>query len=217
MRWWSLGLAAAGIAYAAGCSAVQEVWLKPGYDAKSPEAVKRIAIVAEPAAGHEGLAELLSQVATDRVKLKMNYLVYRSGVQAEPWAAGCTAAPNEGAHPLEGVLSLRAVNVHIAEKVELHLVAELFRCGDQELLWRAVGLEGNAAANEDLAALTEGYIQNIGEHIQPYAAPAFLVLRDMLDQLPDVVLSDDEVMEKIELSQLHPSRARVTQLASRAP
>jgi hypothetical protein len=243
------------IAVALGaCSAVQEVWVKPGYDATAKDAVKRIAVVGDAPPAHPGLAALLTQVASDRIKLKMNYLVYRSGVMDGPWDASClppapSAAPvapapeapvepaaepaPEGAPapaaesaaepateaapavepapepapadappapPLEGVLSVHTVAVEIGEDVRLHLVAELHRCSDKELLWRGVGLEGNAAKDEDLAALTSGYIVNLGEQIQPYAAPAFLVLRDLLDQLPDVKLSDDEVMEKIELS-----------------
>lgn len=224
-----------------GCaSAVQSVYVKAGYDAKTAGAVKRIAVTAWAPAEHPKLADLLASVAEDRIKLKMSYLVYRAGPMARGWSDACSvrlgSEPEPGkpategpkaeepmgeepapegpsaeeptpeeqiagqpAPDLEGVLSVRAYDVTLGTEIKLHLVAELHSCQTGALLWRTDGSEGNPTADEDLVELTKSYVANLGEEVNSYAAPAFLVLRDMLDALPDVVLTDDEVMEKIEL------------------
>ena len=41
--------------------------------------------------------------------------------------------------------------------------------------------------------------RKLGDEVAPYAAAAFLVLRDLLNTLPNPVLTDEDVMEKIEL------------------
>jgi hypothetical protein len=256
----------------AACSAAQPAWVKAGYDTKKDGAVKRIAIAAWAPAEKQKLAELLAKVTEDRIKLRLNYLVYRAGPMDRGWSEhcgpGCAAAasntednisntpapaanepaPGEAApavaaetstnalaavqaaavamaspaevnpeappadavatttpaeesvRPVQGVLAIRALSAEVvAGEAMLELVAELYDCATGALLWRVVGSQGNESANEDLAALTKSYIDNLGDAVKPYAAPAFLVLRDMLDLLPDVTLKDAEVMEKIEL------------------
>ncbi len=175
------------------CSAVQATWVKPDYNVKAPDATKRIAVVAWAPADHAALAGLLSHVAADRIDLRMNYLVHKTEVMVRGWSDICGE--------LEGVLSIRAIVVTLQpnDRVQLVLVAELHDCKTGALLWRVEGSEGIASEDDDLSALTESYTNNLGPEVGRYAAPAFLILRDMLETLPDPTLTDDEIMEKIEL------------------
>jgi len=183
------------------CSAVESTYVRAGYDAKTPDAVKRIAIVAWALPDHPKLGDVLRQVTADRVQLKMQYLVYRVELIDTEWRAVCGPLGAEGEGALEGVLAVQAIDVKLAgEDIELRLVAELHRCADGELLWRAEGFEGTESKDDDLTKLTESYQTKLGEAAGRYAAPVFLILRDILETLPDPVLTDDEIMEKIELS-----------------
>ena len=182
------------------CSAVESTYVRAGYDAKTPGAVKRIAIVAWAVPDHPKLGEVLSLVTTDRVQLKMQYLIYRTTLLDAEWRTACGPLGGEREGELEGVLTVQAIDVKPAgDEIELRLVAELYRCADGELLWRAEGFEGTESKDDDLAKLIESYQTRLGEAAGRYAAPAFLILRDILETMPDPVLTDDEVMEKIEL------------------
>lgn len=233
----ALGWAALGAAgLVAGCSAAGNTWVKAGYDAKATNAVKRVAVLGWAPPEMAPVGALLGTVAADRIKLRMNYLVYDSGAMRRGWSDACgpTAgaaeeAQTEEAHaeeaqagdaqgeeaqgdgaqngepaspPIEGVLSIRALEIISGAdgKVDLALVGELHRCSDGALLWRTEGRDATAGQDDDLTELTRAYVEKLGPEVEAYAAPAFLVIRDMLETLPDVTLDDDEVMEKIELS-----------------
>jgi probable lipoprotein (TIGR04455 family) len=177
---------------AAACSNVGHIYAAPGYKAQDPSAVKHITVAAWAPSTHAGAAPVIARVAADFVKLRKNYIVPESMALTRGWSDGC----KDGR---DGVLTIRVLQDDIEKSdVTLHLAAELYRCTDGALLWRA---EGNDDAHSDDANLKEmvaNYAQEFGADAAQFAAPAFVVLQDVLNALPDVVLTDAEVEEKIE-------------------
>ena len=192
MRTLGTILTTALIATTTACSAVQTSWVRPGYAPAETAAVKRIAVVAWAEPTDTALAKALGQIAADRIKLKLDYLVVHSGVMARGWSDACAE--------LEGVLSIRALAMtKLDGNLDLDLVAELHDCRNGALIWRTRGSDATGSADDDLARMTETYVSSLGAGVEPYIAPVFLMLRDMLASLPNPTLSDEEILEKIEL------------------
>ncbi len=197
------------------CSAVNHTYIRGGYDALAPTALKRIAIVswAHPerflgANAQEELStfsEMMTEVANDRVALKMNYLVYHRAPLKRGWPEACLPrSPNKerGTHNVEGVLVLRLLKFHLSDDnsdVELQVAGHLYRCSDGELLWHAEATDTYDIKDENLKAMAASY-QKLFKGLSGKLAPAvFQVVRDILNTLPDPALNDDDIMEKIEL------------------
>jgi probable lipoprotein (TIGR04455 family) len=180
------------LAACAACSSIETAWVRAGYDANATAAVKHIAVVAWAPPEYPELANVLANVAADRVKLKLNYLVHSAAPAARGWSEACGE--------LEGVLAIQALNVAKHEGgMELAIAAELYSCKTGALIWRAQAHDTADATDSDLVELVQSYVRQLGDAAAPYATAAFLVLRDILDTLPNPTLTDDEVMEKIEL------------------
>ncbi len=178
-------------------SSLEQRYLQAGYSAAGPAGLKRIAIV--PWAPHSmaPLAGLMAAIAKDRLNLKTDYLVYKTHNQMRSWSEGCGE--------LEATLFLQALPIPPEDATgddderDLHIRASLFSCKTGALIWWAEAMDTIDIENEDLAQLTSNYITQLGEEVRPYTVPAFILLRDLLDDLPNPKLTDDEIMEKIEL------------------
>ncbi|MBC7794557.1 MAG: MXAN_6521/LA_1396 family lipoprotein [Clostridia bacterium] len=177
----------------AGCSNVGHVYVAPGYQSLDDSAVKRIIVAGWSV--DRGAAPLIARVAGDFVKLRKDYIVTETVGLTRGFEDACKDS-------IQGVLAVRVLESKLATRqVSLRVAAELYRCTDGALLWRAEG-EGNAnPADESLKEMVANYATDFGEPAKTYAAPAFVVLQDVLNALPNVKLSDKEVEEKIELGQ----------------
>lgn len=182
-------LLAIGAVLSGGCSAVRSHYVQAGYSAVSPGAIKRLAVVGW--APTPELASLLAAVATDRLKLKSNYLISRTGA-ARSWSDACEQR--------EGVLALRALAASQSNgNASLQVAAELYACATGALVWRAEGSNTHASDDADLQELANNYVLKLGDGVRAWAGPAFVLLRELLDVLPNPTLSDEELLEKIEL------------------
>jgi len=136
-----------GIACCA-CAATRGTYVRPGYSATGADAVKRIAVVGWAPAGQDSAARLLASVAADRVHLKKDYIVMGAAAAAKRgWASACPGP--------EGVLSVEVLNwTRQGDQVLLALAAELRRCLDGALLWRAEGSAATDPGDSNLSKLT---------------------------------------------------------------
>ena len=188
--------------FATACSSLGRTYVAPGYQSTSADAVKRITIAAWAPADSAGTALVIARVASDFVKLRKNYLVPEA-VALKGWEEGC----KEGR---DGVLSVRVLKSEVEKQdVELTVAVELYRCNDGALLWRAEGKGSGESNDENLKSMVENYARDVDPAATQFAAPAFVVLQDVLNALPDVTLSDAEVEEKIEIGYVKPLYERV--------
>lgn len=178
----------------AGCSNVAHVYKAPGYESLADTAVKRIIVGGwSPEAA---ASPVLARVAGDFVKLRKDYIVVETLGLTRGWEEGCK-------ENIQGVLLVRALETAVQkDEVRMSLATELYRCGDGALLWRAEG-DGDAdPADDNLTAMVTNYANELGDAAKTYAAPAFVILQDVLNALPNVKLNDQEVEEKIEIGHI---------------
>jgi probable lipoprotein (TIGR04455 family) len=184
---------AAVLAGTSACSAVRNVYEQPGYSHDGDTSIKRIGVTAWAPAENKGLSDTLAAVATDLVKLRKNYLVYDTQPTTRSFAEMCK-------DKIEGVLVARTLGVKKeGGDVNLNVALELYRCKDGALVWRADGAEAVDSKDSDLEKLTSNYSSSVGEPAKTYAAPAFSLLQQLVAELPDPVLTDADISEKIEL------------------
>lgn len=175
-----------------GCSAVSSTYTAMRYNVMANNAVKRITVASWAPSNEAKLGEVMAQVGSDLVKLRKNYLVYNATVFDLDWASRC--------EDKQGVLVFRALNVaNSLDELDLTIEAELWRCADGALLWRATAEESAEIHNDDLAQMTQSYAVTLGEAAVPYIAPVFTLLQDLMASLPNPQLNDAEVEEKLEL------------------
>lgn len=174
------------------CSSVDHAYLSRSYNAKADDAIKRIAVAGWSSTEHPEVGELLARIGSDLVKLRKNYLVYEPVALKRDFGEACG--------DLQGVLSLRAQDIQVeAGTVTARVVAELHRCVDGRLVWRAEAQDAVASSDADLANLTGVYVRQMGAAAERFAAPMFALVQDLIQTLPDPELNDEEVIEKIEL------------------
>jgi probable lipoprotein (TIGR04455 family) len=175
-------------------SAIDTAYLLRGYDVKATgavSAVKRIAVAGWAPSEYTDLAPLAAQVATDFVKLRKNYVVFDPVVIKRDFGEACGS--------VEGVLEVRVLDVEVdGEEVTARLQTDLYRCADGALLWRSAGELEAESDDQDLRQLAAAYTAKAGAAAKQFAAPLFAVLQDLLAPLPDPVLNDEEIAEKIE-------------------
>ncbi|MBN1959334.1 MAG: MXAN_6521/LA_1396 family lipoprotein [Deltaproteobacteria bacterium] len=179
--------------FGTGCSsAVDSSYLLSGYDQNSNAAIKRISVTVWSPMDYHQVGNLAAFIASDYIKLRKNYIVHPPRTIKQNFNDAC-----EG---LEGVLALRILDISVVDdEVNMQLDASLFRCTDDALLWRTTGTLESSSNDENLKHLTISYRNSVGSVANRFAAPLFALLQQLLELLPNPTLSDDEVIEKIEL------------------
>lgn len=199
---WAKGrlvMALLALGCATACSGVRATYRQAGYDAHAKNAVKRVAVVGWAPQDEADLGPVLAHVAADLIKLRKNYLVTgASAGYAGRWSMACTDG-------VQGVAMVRALEVTRAGsgRMQMTLALELLRCSDGALLFRQEARGRRAFDDAHLRGLTQNYTALLGEDARHFAAPSFSLLQPMVAALPDPVLDDAEVEEKIELGALH--------------
>ena len=102
---------------------------------------------------------------------------------------------------LEGVLWLKPSVKKVGVGVEGSVDAQLLRCSDGQEVWAAQSAGSFPSTDSHLVEVGKQYIADLGPTVAPYVAPAFNLLRPMLDTLPEPAPSEEIANEKIELGE----------------
>ena len=176
------------------CSSLNSVYINDKYKEYSNDMIKKVTVVVELPAEHPELATLLSSIAADIIKLRTNYLVYDYKT-----VTSITRMPECGKET-NGVFVFSIKNSGIKDnKVQLDLTGELYNCSSKVLLWKAGASGTELSDNPDLKELTVEYEKKYGNTAQIFASPAFVLIQDMIETVPNPELSDDEIDIKIKL------------------
>lgn len=190
----ALLLAALGL-FAPGC-AVRSVYVKPDFEQKDKNEVKRLAVGATPIPGQqEKAAELLARMARRHINMHKDYLATEEQVLKDP--AGWRDLCGEEIHGVVRVMVARLLSE--GGDLTVDMTADLQRCDSSALVWKVEIDDTNEQKNEDLKELAGVYRREFGEVADALAAPFFVLLKTAFDSLPSPVLTDEETMEKIEL------------------
>jgi probable lipoprotein (TIGR04455 family) len=186
-----------GLVLLSSCSIVKSARVRDDWAQTDQRTVKRLAIVVRPLPdGSLKAGEVFARVARRYVNQKRDFLVKKelALAQAPKLAEVCG-----GEDAIEGVLWLKPSLKAVGEGFEAELWGELTRCGDGREAWAGQAAGRFPSKDNGLVEVTAIYVQEFGVEIERYVPPALNVLRPLLDTLPQPVLSEVDVDEKLTL------------------
>ena len=77
-------------------------------------------------------------------------------------------------------------------RIGLEITGELRRCSDNSAVWNATGRASDKSRNRSLKNLIQSYVEEYGIPAEVYAAPAFNIIEDIIEAMPNPELTEDE-------------------------
>lgn len=181
-------------ALCSACSLVKNVRTRDDYEQVDKTKTVRLAVVTSPLTeGGEKTGMLFSRIAR-------RYANHHRDFLAKTETASATVSNNICGEGIEGVLHLEpSLAKDSGQTVAASVHASIYRCRDREEVWSADGGGTWPSADPNVSDVITEYAEAFGEDVRPYVAPVFHLLRAVLDYLPHPVISDTDVIEKIEL------------------
>ncbi len=182
---------------ASSCSIVKSAQVRDDWKQGDANSVKRLAVVVQPLPDSQAKAgEAWARIARRYVNQKRDFLVKKELAQVE---AVQLADVCGGEDAIEGVLFLKPTVKAQGEGFEIEVAGALARCSDGREAWSGTAAGSFPAKDPLLVEVTNIYAQEFGEEVSRYVPPALNVLRPLLDTLPQPVLTDSDVDEKLTL------------------
>jgi probable lipoprotein (TIGR04455 family) len=174
------------------CSSVRHRFVAEGYKKNQRLMIKRIVIISESHPQDRGLAGLISAMTRDLIRTNRNYLIYGIVSTEEEVVEACETR--------DGVLKMSAGRANaVGERIHLEITGELRRCSDKSVVWNATARASGKSRNRSLKNLVQNYVEEHGKQVEVYAAHAFNVIEDIVESMPNPELTEDELMEKIDI------------------
>lgn len=174
------------------CSTVSSSYVIDGYNDDPLKMIKHVNILVYVPDDKNGIAPLVSDIASDMIKLKTNYFIHGVKVIKGDWKKEAVA--------VDGVILFTVTGCEVkGNRAKLEMKSELFRCSDGRLLWDASGKAGKKSDDTSLRELTSVYSEKHPEAAKLFAAPLFIIIQDFVDIMPDPELTDEEIDQRIKL------------------
>lgn len=176
------------------CSSTGSVFIKDKYADNKDAMVKKVIVAVTSPEKYREITPLVSNIAADIIKLRTNYLVYEyKTVEALNWNTLCSKK-------VDGIFLFTLEKSEIQnDKVNLKIKSELYKCSDNELIWKITGSKNEVSGNSDLKELTSEYGKKYSKTAPLYSAPSFVIIQDIIESVPDPELTDAEIDIKIKL------------------
>lgn len=179
------------------CSIVKAARIRDDWAQVDRQAVRRLAVVVQPLPdGNQKAGEAFARIARRYVNQKRDFLVKKEVVQAE---APKLADLCGGEDAIEGVLFLKPGFKPRAGGFEAELSGALARCSDGREAWTGQAAGSFLSKDPGLVEVTTIYVQEFGAEVERYVPPALNLLRPLLDTLPQPILTEADVDEKLTL------------------
>jgi probable lipoprotein (TIGR04455 family) len=175
------------------CTSVHRRFMVEGYKKDPGQMIKRIVIITKPSPQNKDLSGLISAMTRDLIKTNRDYLVYGIVSTEQEVAEACKTR--------DGVLEMWVDRADaMGDHIDLEITGELRRCSDNTVVWSAAARSSGKSRNRSLKNLVQNYVEEHGKQAEVYAAPAFNVIVDIIEAMPNPELTEDELMEKIDLA-----------------
>ena len=181
----------------AGCSVVKSAKTADDWASRRAQSLKRLEVVVAPLPdGNQKAGEAMARIARRYVNQKREFLVKSefAGPRIDDPKALCG-----GDEHIEGLLILEPLFTRQGDGYEVTLSARLLACDDFTSAWSGSAAGSFSTKDERLVEVTQVYVQEFGTEAQPFIAPLFNLLRPLLDTLPQPVLAEQDVEEKMTL------------------
>jgi probable lipoprotein (TIGR04455 family) len=191
----TFALLVAGVAGMA-CSSVDFDKVPDDYGARFGQKLYRLHVVTAPApAGDARIGEMWSMMAKRYVNHHRDFIAKQTSTAAALDASAC----GEG---IEGVLHLSGQLSRTGGGAKVRVVGRLLACQSGAIVWEARVSDTWDADDDNVTQLRAQYAREFGAHVEPYVAPSFHALRELLDTLPrPKLVKDVDIDEKIEVGQ----------------
>ena len=191
------------------CTSVHRRFMVESYKKNPGQMIKRIVIISKPSPQNKDLSGLISTMTRDLIRTNRNYLVYGIVSTEREVAEACKTR--------DGVLEMSLERADAAgEHIDLEITGELRRCSDDSVVWSATASASGKSQNRSLKNLVQNYVEEHGNQAEVYAAPAFKIIVDIIEAMPNPELTEDELMEKIDLEiSMAPGKDLLSMIGSR--
>ena len=185
------------LAVLSSCSIVKAARVRDDWAQGDQRAVKRLAVVVQPLPeGSQKAGEVFARVARRYVNQKRDFLVKKEVVLAEAPKLSVLCG---GEDAIEGVLFLKPTLRAEGTGFEAELDGSLARCTDGREAWAGKAAGSFPAKDPGLVEVTHVYVQELGPDAERYVPPALNLLRPLLDTLPQPILTEVDLDEKLTL------------------
>jgi probable lipoprotein (TIGR04455 family) len=179
------------------CSIVKAARIRDDWAQADQRAVRRLVVVVQPLPeGNQKAGEAFARIARRYVNQKRDFLVKKEVVLSE---APKLAELCGGEDAIEGVLFLKPSLKAAGSGFEAELSGALARCTDGREAWTGQAAGSFPAKDPGLVEVTANYVQELGPEVDRYVPPAMNLLRPLLDTLPQPILTEADVDEKLTL------------------
>jgi len=174
------------------CTSVRHRFIVESYKKNPGQMIKRIVIISDSFPQNRDLTGLISAMTRDLIRTNRNYLVY--GTASTEWEVA------EACKTRDGVLKMSVTKANaVGGHIDLEISGELRRCSDKSVVWNATARASGKSRNRSLKSLVQNYVEKYGKQAEVYAAPAFNIIEDIVEAMPNPELTEDELIEKIDL------------------
>jgi probable lipoprotein (TIGR04455 family) len=174
------------------CTSVHRRSIVKGYEKNPGTMIKRIVIISKLPSQSTDLAGLISAITRDLIKTNRNYLVYGTVSTEREVAEACKTR--------DGVLKMTVERADVmGEHIHLEITGELRRCSDNSVVWSVTARASGKSRDRSLKNLVQHYVKEYGNEAEVYAAPAFNIIEDIVETMPNPELTENDLMEKIDL------------------
>jgi len=191
------------------CTSVRHRFVVEGYQKNPGQMIKRIVIISRPSPQNKDLSGLISAMTRDLIRTNRNYLVYGVVSTEREVAEACKTR--------DGVLKMSVERADaVGEQIDLEITGELCKCSDKSVVWSGTARASGKSRNRSLRNLVKSYVEEHGNLAEVYAAPAFNIIEDLVEAMPNPELTEDELMEKIDLEiSMAPGKDILSMIGSR--
>jgi len=169
------------------CSSVTSNFVRKDYGS-SYKMIKRVEVKVESNfKAYPLLPEIVKNVTEDILRLKKNYLIYT------PKTEGYNKK-------LQGTLLIKVLKLKIIKTRIFMTLSFVLKGRDAKtIFWKSIAQASVNSDDKNLLKFATAYKEKFGKFANIFVAPIFVIVRDIVKVMPNPKLTDDEVMEKIEL------------------
>lgn len=185
------------VAFASGCSVVKSSIVKDDWATAHADKVKRVTVVVQPPPeGQVKVGEAWARIARRYVHMKRNFLVKGDLTQADPPALDAICIDGT-----EAMLWLKPTVAAAGDGFEASVVGKLVKCGEGIELWAGEAGGSFPAKDPMFVEVAANYGKEYAPEVERYVPTAMNLLRPLLDTLPQPVLTEADIEEKMGLDE----------------
>lgn len=175
------------------CSSIEKINTSPSNTKEIESNVKRIVVVGGVENGTPEESRLLREIARDQVSHHREFIVYRLN---EKDKNPCLAPKTK----VQGLLKLSLIQTVKRDKVSLVLKSTITSCKNESLpLWEAAAKDTISSNPGENLSLQKSYTDKFGESVKMKVNPYYLLIKEVVEEMPRPKLTDEEETEKIEV------------------